>query len=111
LVFFYWFAVPAPNFPGAVITIFIIIQLWHPIGFAVPFGRNVFQWWHILKNKPVKIRNGTGIPTRLQSWIAKKVMTVFGNTETGTASKKNSKTWERPARKKKKVWGKPWDEK
>jgi hypothetical protein len=32
------------------------------------------------KKKHVKIRNGAGIPTGLQSWIAKKVMTVFGNT-------------------------------
>jgi hypothetical protein len=64
------------------------------------------------EKKHVKVRNGTGIPTGLQSWIAKKVMTVFGNTETGTASKKKkTNTWERPARKEKKVWGKPWEEK
>jgi hypothetical protein len=91
-------------------TLTILIQLWHPVCFAVPFGRNVFQWWHALKKKHVKNRNGTGIPTGLQCWIAKKVMTtVFGNNETGTASKKKTKTWERPARKKKEVWSKPWE--
>jgi hypothetical protein len=43
------------------------------------------------EKKHVKIRNGTGIPTGLQCWIAKKVMTVFGNNETRTASKRRPK--------------------
>jgi hypothetical protein len=43
------------------------------------------------EKKHVKIRNGTGIPTGLQCWIAKKVMTVFGNNETETASKRRPK--------------------
>jgi hypothetical protein len=40
------------------------------------------------------------------------VMTAPGKFGAGTASKnRKSKTWERPARNKKEVWGKPLEEK
>jgi hypothetical protein len=48
--------------------------------------------------------NGTERPTGFQSWIGKMVKTATGNTGAGTASlKKKTKTWESPAREKKKA--------